>query len=95
MKLNDYMACGRATVATDVGDWRVLFQAERPIGCLSSTDPADFVRHTLTLLDDDAIRQTCEHHARHVAETQFDWEVVATQLEAYYRRLLASPEPAG
>lgn len=91
MKLNDYMASGRATVATDVGDWRTLFQGERPIGRLSSTEPADFVRQTLALLDNDGARQACERHARHLAETQFDWEVVTTQLEAYYREVLAQP----
>ena len=75
MKLSDYMACGRATVSTDVGDWAQLFRGDRPIGLLAQDEPEEFARQTLSLLADEPARQTYARHARQVAATRFDWEV--------------------
>jgi glycosyltransferase involved in cell wall biosynthesis len=84
MKLSDYLASGRAIVATAVGDWADLFVGEKPVGLLASADPDNFAEKTLSLLSDSAAKLNFERNARHVAETTFSWPLIADKLESIY-----------
>jgi glycosyltransferase involved in cell wall biosynthesis len=88
MKINDYLAAGRATVSTRSGDWVRLFQGARPVGTLADDDPHDLACTTATLLDDEPARLLYEKNARLVAEECFAWPVVTADLEAFYKTVL-------
>jgi glycosyltransferase involved in cell wall biosynthesis len=87
LKLNDYMATGRPTVATAVGDVTALLQ-EEPIGLLADDQPESIATQTVRLLRDRDLRSEMGRHARHVAETRFNWSQLTDQLEAFYVRVL-------
>lgn len=89
LKLNDYMAAGRATVATAVGD--VADVLERYLaGVLARDEPADLACATLRLLEDAPGRAAMESTARWAAEAAFDWRLRALDLEAFYRKLIVA-----
>lgn len=87
MKINDYMAVGRATVATDVGDVGELLRHE-PIGLLADANADAIAQQTLRLLDDDEQRAHMGRHARALALTRFSWATLAAQLEALYATIV-------
>lgn len=92
LKLSYYVAAGRPTVSTPVGDLKEFFQA--PIGLLAEAHPPAFANVTLALLNDAAGRQAMGRHARHIAETQFNWQHLADKLAAYYQSVLREREVA-
>lgn len=87
MKINDYMASGRAVVSTDVGDLAGLFQEPYPIGVLSKDNPDQFAEKSLSLLKNIEMRHQYGRNGRFLAETQFDWSHVTEQLENFYWRI--------
>jgi glycosyltransferase involved in cell wall biosynthesis len=86
LKLNDFMAAGRAVVATDVGDLGDLMRQE-PIGWLAPDEPGALAEAVLALLADDVERERQGRHARQVAETKLSWPLMATRLERFYLQL--------
>jgi glycosyltransferase involved in cell wall biosynthesis len=90
LKLNDYMAAGRATVATAVGDVADVLRAH-PVGLLAGDAPAELAATTLELLGDHGRRAAMGRSARQVAETHFDWRLRAAELEAFYLARIAAP----
>ncbi len=82
-KLNDYMALGRPTVATSVGDVQPLFN-ETHIGLLSRDQPEEFASQALKLLQNPQLRDEMGKKARQVAEERFSWEKLTDQLETLY-----------
>jgi glycosyltransferase involved in cell wall biosynthesis len=88
LKLNDYMAAGRATVATAVGDVGPLMERQ-PIGLLCAAQPMALAAATYSLLNDAPRRMQMEHTARQVAENEFDWRLRAASLEQFYAMTLA------
>lgn len=87
LKLNDYMAAGRPTVATAVGDVAAVLRAH-DIGALARDTPADLADKVIQLLGDPERRERQSHTARIVAERDFDWRLRAAELEAFYERIL-------
>jgi glycosyltransferase involved in cell wall biosynthesis len=87
LKLNDYMAVGRPTVATSVGDVATLFN-EEAIGLLAADKPEPFAVQTMRLLQDQDLRIAMGQHARQVAETRFSWVQLTDKLETFYRKVL-------
>ena len=87
LKLNDYLAAGRAVVATDVGDLGDLLRQE-PIGCLVPDEPDALAKAVLVLLDNPRRLERMGKHARHLAETELAWEHSADRLESFYYRVL-------
>lgn len=87
MKLNDYMAVGRPTVATAVGDVATLLRRE-PIGLLADPDPQALATQTLRLLDDPELRRAQGRHARRLALTRFSWAALAAEVEALYQEIV-------
>jgi glycosyltransferase involved in cell wall biosynthesis len=87
-KINDYMAAGRPTIATAVGNLRQLFD-EHQIGRLAAADADSIAEAALALIDDEAERSRCGAAARQAAETTYAWERLTDRLEAVYARALA------
>ncbi|OQY43469.1 MAG: hypothetical protein B6242_14615 [Anaerolineaceae bacterium 4572_78] len=87
LKLNDYMAVGRPTIATAVGDVVSLFETE-PIGLLAEDNPMSFAEKSMQLLHDSTLRLEMGTHARHVAETRFSWADLTRRLEDLYQYIL-------
>jgi glycosyltransferase involved in cell wall biosynthesis len=88
LKLNDYMAAGRPTVATSVGDVATLF-TEEAIGLLAADKPEPFAVQTLRLLQDHDLRLALGQRARQVAETRFSWTRLTDELEMFYKQVVA------
>jgi glycosyltransferase involved in cell wall biosynthesis len=82
-KLNDYLALGRPTVATAVGDVKPLFEAEQ-VGLLCPDNPGALAEQTLKLYADAGLRTRMGLRARQVAETCFNWERLTNELEELY-----------
>lgn len=87
LKLNDYMAVGRPVVATAVGDLTMFLQ-QYPIGLLARDDPRDLADKMLVLLGDPQQREAMGREARHLAETMFAWDRLASELESFYYKVL-------
>ena len=87
-KLNDYMALGRPTVATAVGDVTALFK-EEGIGLLSPDQPRPFAARTIELARDLGMRQRMGERAREVARNRFSWARLTDELEDLYRDTIA------
>jgi glycosyltransferase involved in cell wall biosynthesis len=86
LKLNDFLAAGRAVVATDVGDVGDLVRQES-IGRLAADDPGELAEAVLALLADDAERERLGRHARELAETKLAWPLMARRLERFYLQI--------
>jgi glycosyltransferase involved in cell wall biosynthesis len=87
LKLNDYMAVGRPTVATAVGDL-TAFLEQHSIGLLARDEPQDLADKVLALLGDPRRREVIGRRARHLAETAFTWDHMTDQLEQFYHKVL-------
>jgi glycosyltransferase involved in cell wall biosynthesis len=87
LKLNDFMAAGRAIAATDVGDIGNMLRQE-PIGRLVRDEPDALAKAVLVLLNNPRQLERMGKHARHLAETEFTWGQSADQLESFYYKVL-------
>lgn len=87
MKLNDYMAAGRPTVATAVGDVADLIQHE-PIGLLAEVDPSSLAAQTKRLADDPSLAAAMGARGRELAVSRFSWAALAGQLETLYAEIV-------
>jgi glycosyltransferase involved in cell wall biosynthesis len=88
MKLNDYMAAGRPTVATAVGDVAQVMQMHT-IGLLTNDTPEALAASVLALLSDVDQRTFHGQNARQVAEKQFNWQIQTDKLEQLYVQVTA------
>ena len=87
MKLNDYMAAGRPTVATAVGDVADLLRQE-PIGLLAAIGPLAIAQQTVRLVNDPELRRSMGARARALAISRFSWASLAGQLESLYAEII-------
>lgn len=91
LKLNDYMAVARPTVATAVGDVATIFKREE-IGLLAAPTAAAIAAKTVALFNDPDRQVSFGRNARRLAAGPFNWERRADDLEAFYYRILAQRE---
>jgi glycosyltransferase involved in cell wall biosynthesis len=80
-----YMAAGRPTVASPIGDVKTIVENYR-VGLLA-TD-AEFPDAIDRLLSDTSLREELGRNARKVAETVLNWSRLVDQLEEFYRYIL-------
>lgn len=80
-----YMAAGRPTVASPVGDVPMIMETYK-VGLLARDE--EFAEALNRLFTDDALREELGQNARRAAETAFNWERLVDQLEAFYRQIL-------
>jgi glycosyltransferase involved in cell wall biosynthesis len=92
LKLNDFLAAGRAVVATDVGDLRSLMQ-RGAVGRLAPAQPGPLAQAVLDLLTDDAERDQLAANARNLAERELAWSKMAGLLEAFYGQVREQKTP--
>ncbi len=85
-KIMYYMAAGRPTVVSPVGDVARLVETYR-VGMLAA-DQEEFARTLWRLLTDYALRRNLGQNARRAAETDLNWERRVGELEAFYQRIL-------
>lgn len=85
-KINDYLAAGRPVVATTVGDVTDLFE-RHAIGRLTADTGEAMARGVTELLEDPAEIERLGVNARHVAESELAWPILAERLEAHYRNV--------
>lgn len=86
-KLNDYLAVGRPTVATDMRILRPIFERYN-IGVLADDTPQAFAEATVALLHDPARRAGMMTAARALAEGDLSWEHLVVRLEEFYIKLI-------
>ncbi len=82
-----YMAAGRPTVASPVGDVPIIMETYR-VGLLARDE--EFADALWRLLTDDALREELGQNARRTAETGLSWSCLVDQLEEFYLRILSS-----
>jgi glycosyltransferase involved in cell wall biosynthesis len=89
MKLNDYMAAGRPTVATAVGDVTGVME-KYEIGLLAGGTARDLAQQALALISHPERCRQLGANARRVAEEVFPWRLMGKRLEGVYDRVLSS-----
>jgi glycosyltransferase involved in cell wall biosynthesis len=92
LKLNDYMAVGRAVVTTAVGDVTELIERGQ-FGTACGDEPAELAEHVLALLHD---RDRCElmgRYGRELAVKEFHWDQIAERLARFYQQVLQGTWP--
>ena len=88
-KLNEYVAVGRPTVASAVGDVAELF-AEHEIGWTCAPDAAAMAQALDFALVDPGEAQRRGDVARAMAQASYSQEAVGHRLEDFYRRLVSA-----
>ena len=87
MKLNDYMAAGRPTVATAVGDVTGVIEAFQ-MGVTTKPSAEELAMKTSELLDNPSRMMELGRNARGAAETEFDWIKLSRRLIKFYEEKL-------
>lgn len=86
-KLNDYLAVGRPTVASDMRILRPIFE-RYDIGVLADDTPQALAEATVALLHDPARRAGMMTAARALAEGDLSWAHLVARLEEFYIKLM-------
>lgn len=86
-KFNDYLAAGRATVATNMRVLEPTFEQEL-VGVIACDEPQEFALACLRLLDDTPLRNQMARNARALAEGELSWQNIVDRLEAFYFELI-------
>ena len=92
-KIGSYMAAGRPTVCTEVGDVADLVRA-RDIGYVARVDTSDFASKILKVLSDPHRADEMGRRARVLAENEFDVDIQMVMLEGLYRTWLEARHAA-
>jgi len=91
LKVNNYLATGRPTVMTDVGETAELISRLRA-GVVAQAEPAALAEATLALLNNEALKAELGSNARRAAEGVCEWGVLAQDLDSFYREVLESAQ---
>jgi glycosyltransferase involved in cell wall biosynthesis len=86
-KIGDFMSIGRPMVSNPVGDVKSLLE-DHNIGALAQWDPVDFAEKIMYLIENPSLAKQLGENSRQVAETHFDWKLLAGKLESFYYRVL-------
>jgi len=84
-KLLDYLAAGRPTIASPIGDIRTILE-QHPVGLLAEDD--EFGAAIAQLLNDQPLAAAIGVHARRVAEEVFSWSRLLPKLIAFYEKVM-------
>ena len=91
-KIGFYMAAGRPTVATEIGDVSRLISSRR-IGLVSPVGPREFADRILQLLTHRELAEEMGARARYVAEREFQITIQGAELENLYTTLAGRSSP--
>lgn len=81
-KVLEAMAMGVPVVSRNIGFNGLNINSGD--GVILSTETVDFVEQCVQLLENEQLRKTIGEKGKQVIEQQFDWEVIAAQLERYF-----------
>jgi len=87
-KLAEYLAMGRATIATRVGDMERAIE-DGETGLLVAPGSADELHAALLRLKDAPLRERLAKAGRRYAETHLAWPVLARRTERFLRKIVA------
>jgi glycosyltransferase involved in cell wall biosynthesis len=93
-KINDYMAAGRPTVATPVGDIKRLF-SRHEVGFVGCIEDGSFLTACSALLSDPDARARLGRNARTLAETELSWSTIGETLVSVYKQAMTSDSSHG
>lgn len=88
-KLGEYLASGRAIVATDVGDQRKILE-ENKCGIVTEANPQSFAKGLVRILEDDKLRRGIGENSRRLACKLFNWNLTVKKLLFIYNRVKRS-----
>jgi len=86
-KIGEYMAAGRPTVSTKVGDVAELIEEEK-IGLVSEINPEDFSTKIMLILKNKELSERMGENARKVAEKKFAIDIQGMKIKHFYEALL-------
>jgi len=87
-KICDYMCMERPTISNPVGDIKTLFE-NHSIGILAESEPDDFAKKMIYLIENPEVAAQLGKEARRVAITKYDWSLLIDKLEKFYSEVLA------
>lgn len=85
-KVLEAMAMGVPVVSHNIGFSGLNINSGE--GVILAPDTVAFVQHCIDLLQSESLRRTVGTAGKEVIRTQFDWDVVAGSLEAYFQGLI-------
>ena len=88
-KIGDYVASGRPTISTPVGEVKKVFE-ENEIGILSGFNEDEFADTILEVLENKELAERLGKSARKVAEEKLSWKVLSGELEKFYLHVIAN-----
>jgi glycosyltransferase involved in cell wall biosynthesis len=87
VKLGEYMASGKAVVASNVGIARDIIKNYHN-GILTSNKPEEFGKAICRLLKDKKLRRRIEKNARKTVEERFSWKRIAKEFLHLYNEVI-------
>lgn len=93
-KIGEYMACGRPTVVSDVGEVAEVVE-KHEIGLVAKTNVDSFSEKMQILLSDYKLAEDMGRKARELACKKYSWASMAARLEKVYFELLNSTKKRG
>jgi glycosyltransferase involved in cell wall biosynthesis len=93
LKLFEYMAAGKAIVATDLNQAKEVIQDGYNGRLVAAGDVNGFTESLLTLLNDPGERGRLGQNARQQAVEQYSWKEYTRRLEETYLKVLANVPP--
>jgi glycosyltransferase involved in cell wall biosynthesis len=87
LKINDYMAVGKAVVATAVGDLVDLIERGE-FGVVARDEPDDLAAQVIDLLHDPDRCAALGRNGRAFAEREFQWDQIADRLDEFYQHVV-------
>lgn len=86
-KIGEYMAAGRPTICTKVGDAAELIEEEK-IGLVSEASPQDFASKIMLILKNRDLSKRMGKRAREVAEHKFAIDIQGLKIKSIYEDLV-------
>ena len=91
VKIFDYLACGRPTVASAIPSVSAIFSEERGVVLVPPDDPTSLAESILQLLEDPQRAAELGRRGRQFVEQRYDWSRLVSSLKA---RLQNEPLPS-
>lgn len=86
IKLVEGLAYGKAIVTTSIGAEGIPYK--NGLDVLIADTKNEFAKAIITLLSDSIVKETVQKNARVLAETHFDYKVLAKELMYFYKNLI-------
>lgn len=83
-KMGEYLAMGKAIVATDVGDHKWIL-VDNDCGVVTEPNAEGFAEGLIEVLQDEELRKRLRYNARNVAYELFDWDMAVEKTMIFTR----------